>query len=265
MPNNVLSRSQMTSETIIWKNRMETIGAGFEWNSIAIANNVSRVLQSKSYYSKIIYFLPLLGRGINSSLVPLVDKLNKGNSTNISSLTNTNFNQSSGVFGNGSGQMISTPLLGSELGASNNAGLGFLLRNLTGANNNVMGLFSTAGGGRIYGMDLGSVTARFWWGDGNTATSSGSAASLGHYYGQRISNTDRKLYFNGSQIATSSLGSLNMNGINDHTIAVLARAGDSSTQHLCGLAYLTNGELSVGEIQDLNRVLQEYLIGPTGR
>lgn len=254
-----------TPETIAWKRAVEIAGGGFEYNSLFIANNFCKVLRTKSYYSKIKYLLPLLGKGIAATKIPLIDPTPFGAATS-STFLDADFNQTTGVQGNGTTKIYTLPFNNSQLGSSNNVGVGAWYLTISGTIRSV-GSLSATSGGRLYALDIGTANERFWWGDGNTATASGVPATANnHYYGQRSSATNRKLYKNAAQIATGSLNS-DAVGITDVNASFMGVTGNGNEFYggRVAFCYYTDGTLTTDEISDFHAVLANFLIGAIGR
>jgi hypothetical protein len=190
MPNVILSTNTgFTQETITWRNLVLSSGGGFEWNSVAIANNFVRALKDKSYYRKIIYLLPMLGVGINAARVPLIDVLVAGPATNTA-FVDGDFSQNTGLQGNGTSKRLDSLIKASALGGGN-GGIG-VFENLVQATNTAISAGSYSNdGNNTYQIGQGntnSTSRSFFWGNGNTATTfttTAPNAGVGHWYGQR--------------------------------------------------------------------------------
>lgn len=267
MSNTITIQSQLTQEVLTWQSRINTAGGGFEWNSIAIANQFIRAIKGKSYFTKIQYLLPMLGKGINAARIPLIDRLNVGGATNTN-FVDADFNQSTGLQGNGSNKLLNSLITPGQLGTSNNGGLGWWENNISFAGNGseVMGAYSNDASNR-YSIDLRNFTAFFPWGSpGNNAGNGGNPATNGHYYGNRSSATSRVFYKNASQTGTNSAND-SASGASERNIYIMA-INDGTTFYWpgrCAVTYLTDGTFSSDEIIDFDIVLREYLLGPTGK
>jgi hypothetical protein len=207
----------------------------------------------------------MLGKGINAARIPLIDMLNVGGATN-NNFVDGDFKQSAGLQGNGTTKYLDSLIKPSQLGTSNNGGLGHWETNVSyTANVEAMGTYNTAGTNR-YVLDLRSNRRSFRWGlPGNEAMDS-SAAANGHYYGQRVNATSRSIYYSATLINTN-ITSDATSGASDHNIYIVGSWSGSNTPWpgRCGLAYFTNGTLTTDEISDFHAVLQQYLMGPTGK
>lgn len=257
--------NQNTSEVVLWKNRIQTAGGVFEWNSIAIANNFIRQLKIKSYYRKIIYLLPLLGKGLIAARVPLIDTLNVGIAGN-SNFVDSDFSQNNGLQGDGATKLLNTSITPSQLG-NFVGGIGYWENNIsfTGTDTVPFGCYSSNTLIRWF-LDLRPASGRITWGLNTNSAINASAAINGHYYGQSISNSDRKLYFNGIQVAsnTSTDGSTLESSA---PITLLGTTTNSAGNWAgrCAIAYLTDGTLTSDEISDLNTLLKAFVLGPSGK
>jgi hypothetical protein len=259
--------NKTAAETIVWRDRVIAAGGGFENNSLAIANNLVRVLHGKSYYSKIKYLLPMLGQGIGAARVPLIDSLNVGAATNTSFL-DADFNQSTGLQGNGTTKRLDSLIKPSQLGTSNNGGLGWWENNISlGGNVQPIGCYNTASTNR-YVIDLRANVRNFRWGVPGNGAGDTTTATNGHYYGQRSSSTNRSLYFNASLLNSNATNDAT-SGASDRSILIVGcDEGGSTITPWPGrgaMAYLTDGSLTTIEISDFDAVLRSYLFAPTGR
>lgn len=260
----------MTQQVATWSARVNTAGGGFEWNSIGIANQFIRAIKDKSYFNKIVYLLPMLGRGINAARIPLIDQLNAGGATNVS-FVDADFNQSTGLQGNGTTKYLNTLIKPSQLGSSSNGGLGYWENNITfGGNSEAMGTYNSAGDQR-YVIDLRVGHRFFSWGSPSNAADRATGAINGHYYGIRSSATRRDLYLNGS-FDVSSVVNDTASGVANQVIFIVGAlevAGVTPTPApwpgRCALAYMTDGTFTANEIYDFDSIIRAYLMGPTGK
>lgn len=249
-----------------WATTVRANGGGFENNSMAIASGLIRVLQARSYYLKIRYLLPMLGRGIGAARAPLIDVLGVGSPTN-SSFVDGDFSQSTGLQGNGSSKYLTTSIKPSQLGATNNGALGWWENNINLSGNvEPIGCYDT-GGGERYVLDLRSGFKAFSWGSFANNASLSTASTNGHYYGQRASSTSRTIYFNGVSVGTNT-NSDTSSGAADRSIIIVGcdEAGTITPwPGRCAMAYLTDGTMNADEIADFDSVIRTCLLGPTGK
>lgn len=251
-------------ETITWRDSATVAGGTFGTNSIAIANTLIKTIKTKAYNSKIKYLLPLLGSNLATARMPLRDALGRGIATNFN-LVDADFSEATGLQGNGTTKYLSTLYKASELGSDSNGGMGYWERSasVTAA---AWSIGSYLPGFAIYGLEILSTTEKFYWGDGDTDTNTGAASGNHHYYGQRETSSSRRLFRNGTLIATDAASPVGtVPGIATNNIMVLGIHSTELTSGRCGLAYLTSGTLTDSEITDFHTVLQTYLITPTGR
>lgn len=256
MSNVTTVSNQVTAEAALWKSRVNTAGGGLEWNSMAIANTLVRRLRAKSYYSKIKYMLPLLGRGINAARVPLIDRLNVGAATN-NNFVDADFNQATGLVGNGSTKRFDCLFIASSLGSSNNGGMGYWSLNSGATGGWLIGSHTAD----IFGINLGSSEVAYW-GNATNQINTGNPSTTSHYYSQRNSS-NLTLYKSGGQIAQTA-GATVIADINAN-INFMAIDASFFTNGTGGLGYFTDGTLTGDEIYDLHLTLSSSLMGPTGR
>jgi hypothetical protein len=253
------------AETLTWIARIYQRGGGFLSNSKAIADAGIRALKTRTYNSKIIYWLPFLGNGITAACVPLRDRLGVGIATNTG-FVNADFNQSAGLQGNGS-KYLNSLIFPSQLSALNNGGLGWWENKMnTTGNVEPIGAYGETGGDERFILDIRSTNYTVWWGSNTSPAGVATAPANGHYYGQRSSATLREMYL-GGQLKASSTVSDAATHSNQQTILVCG-ANEVSPAGWPGrgaTAYLTDGTMSSVEIDDFHNLLRTYLIGPTGR
>lgn len=266
MPNIQTFPSQQTAEALLWQRRIITVGGGFESNSLLVANNLARILHTRGYYPKIKYLLPLLGTGVAAAMVPLVDVLNVGAATNVN-FVNADFSQSTGLQGNGTTKNINPLLKPGQVGTSNNGGFGYWDTNISfPTSSDAMGCTTTSD--NRYVIDLRATPVRnFRWGSPGNGAGDTTTAANGHYYGQRASATDRKLYFNAAQIGSNTTNDAAAEA-SERNIRIMGSDDNGSIvfrNGRLGVAYLTDGTLTATEIIDFDALLRNYLFSPTGR
>jgi len=250
--------------TQLWISRIEAAGGTFASNSKAIADALVVKLKEKTYYTKIKYLLPLLGSNLAAARVPLIDVLNVGIATNHS-FVDADFAQNIGLTPDGSTKWLDLLIKASQLGSSNNGGLGYWAGSVSTSEPWIYGSDSNPGGaGNWFALALYSDELMYW-GDSSSNLRTNSASSSSHYYGQRASDTDRKLYKNGSQIATSTTAGASVSGIGNNSIRLFTKDGTHMGNGKCKVCYCTDGSLTAAEITDLHSTLNTYLISPTGR
>lgn len=255
--------SRQTIEATTWKNRVIAAGGGFESNSLVLANNLARVLHSRSYYSKIKYLLPLLGKGIGAARVPLIDAFGVGSATN-NNFVDGDFSQSIGLTGNGTNKYFNLIITPSQIGST--GGIGFWNRSTITSGDYRMGV-TDVGQSLRYTIDLRSNNEICGWGSSANGPSTGIQAISGHYYGRRNSPNNCALFRDGVQIAVNT----NTDSSTPLSIPMYLMAGNIGNtgadyaDGTCEVAYLTDGLLDNDEIKDFHSVLLNYLITQTGR
>lgn len=242
-----------------WSQAVVAAGGGFTPNSLTIACRLTQVLQTKSYYGKIRYLLPLLGIGINAARVPLIDAVGAGTATNVN-FVNGDFSQSTGLQGDGSTKRFDLGFTGAALGAAGNGAVGYWSLAMGTVGDWVIGERNTD----LFGIYLNSALAEgFYWGSGGSIDTTDGSSTNGHYYGQRTPANIR-LFKSGAQVAINGVttGTGNIGASNMNLMAIDAAFLSNGT---CGAAYFTDGTLTDGEISDLHATLTSYLMVPTGR
>lgn len=256
-----LGGAPLDGETMIWRDRAIAAGGTFGTNSISVADALIRAIKVGTFNSKIKYLLPLLGGNLATARVPLRDTLSAGIATN-NNFVDADFSQSTGLQGNGSTKRLDTLLKASQLGSSNNGGIGYWERAVGGTW--CVGS-RDAGTAQIFGLAIYSDEL-FYWGDADSATRTFVAAGNNHYYGQRSSDTARVLYRNGTSVATDATSPIpNVSAIAANNLNVMAIDSGNFSNGRCGVAYFTDGTMTGTEISDFHTLLNTYLITPTGR
>lgn len=257
------SVEQLDEETITWRNRCIAAGGTFETDSVFLANQLIVAIQAASFDTKIIGLWPLLGANLASARVPLRDTLGVGIALNTG-FVDADFNQATGLQGDGSLKILTLGMKPSELGASNNGGLGYWENNISfaGPSEAPIGRYNILLDNRFL-IDLRSTLRAFRWGGAGNGASEAVAADNAHYYGQRSIATDRSLYRNGTLLATNTVSDPTA-GAGDKDIQLMGGDGISWAGR-CAVAYVTDGTLTAGEITALHALLNTYLIAATGR
>jgi len=258
---------RITALTSAWQKAVLANGGSTTTTGITILNQFTQQLVNKSYYGKIIYLLPMMGVGIGAATVPLIDTKHAGNASNTN-FVNSDFSENTGLQGDGSSKILTVALMPSQFGAGNNGGLGWWENNINfgGSETEVMG-FSFEGDAQRFVIDLRSGRKFFCWGDPANAANVNSAATNGHYYGQRTAATNRELYQNGSQITTNSTNDA-ATGSSDANMQLVGANDDGTLAFWagrCAVTYFTDGTLSTGEATDLDSLLRTYLVSASGK
>lgn len=258
------------TETNTWIARVVAAGGTFESDSKTIANDFIVQLQAKSYGAHVIYVLPMLGANLAAARVPLRDSLAVGIATNHS-FVDGDYSQATGLQGNGSSKYLDLLIKPSQLGTSNSGGMGFLTNSFSaaGTDTELMGSTGFAGGGdNRYVLDIRATSLRRGsWGDAGNSPSDTVSGADGDYFVQRSSSTSRKLYVDGSPVATNTTSD-SAAGAGDRTIQLLAVTYDGGTFYdasRCAVAYMTDGQLSDSDVADFHTLLDTYLITATGK
>lgn len=258
-----------------WVEGVQAAGGTFGTYSIARAARLLVQLHAASYYSKIVYFLPLLGGDLTAARMPLIDTLGTG-IAGTAGFVEADFSEATGLQGDGTSKYLQTNILPSAIGTGSNGGLGYWENNVafTGTSVAPIGAYPRVGPSYYeYNLQLRSASRRFGWGaTANVATTGTGAGVNAHYYGQRSASTSRELFQDGVSIATDT-SSDSATGIGLITLRVMGAydPGDGGAPNgyfwggRCACAYLTDGTLTSGEVAELHTLLDTYLITPTGR
>lgn len=233
--------------------------------SISIAQNLIMALKASAYNSKIVYLLPFLGQDLVAARMPLRDSLGKGIADALGDINNGAFSEATGVQGNGSSKGLGTLVLPSELGTSNNGGLGYWENNVSfSGNTEPIGCYGVTSRFII----VGHASARGGcWGSPATAYATQAVAMAnGHQYWERSSSTSREFFVEGVSVATDTDSDTALDA-NTRTIYVLARNYVTVDYWAgrCGCAYFTDGTMGATNIAAFDALLRTWLFTPTGR
>ncbi len=266
----ILAASKRGKTTVeLWQERVSAAGGSFGANSVALASTLVAQLQAQTYYEKILWLLPLLGVGINAARVPLIDRLNKGAASNTG-FVDEDFSEATGLQGNGTSKYLTTAIKPADLSITGSLG-GMGWWELGPTNNSLyepIGAASADGVVRC-ALDLRVNFCLYTFGSINyqkAVANYPAAASSSHFYGQKRSDSERKLFRAGAQIAIANAS--------DTTSAPNVSIGAWCSFYgstVCpypgrgGVSYLTSGDLSDAEVAALHTLLQTYLLQPTGR
>jgi hypothetical protein len=257
-------------ETIVWRDRATAAGGTFGADSVEIADELIKAIKAESFNSKIVYLLPFLGANLATARVPLRDTLGVGIASN-SNFVDADFSESTGLQGNGTTKYLNSLITPTQLGTTDNGGLGWWERDFTGTGNSEpMGAYkaSTSPDERFC-LDLRPAQEAFHWGAIAGGAASGAAAGNKHYYGQRSGASNRELFIDGASAGTDT-DTPTVDGSGDLTIKVCGShvgtaGGVLPWPGLGAVAYMTDGTLTAGEVATLHTLLTTYLITPTGR
>lgn len=246
----------------MWVNNVDAAGGTYETDSKTIAADLVTQLEAQTFYSKIVYLLPFLGANMAAAKVPLIDALNIGTTKN-NGFVDGDFDQATGLQGGG-GKNLDARIRASQLGATNNGGFGVILLAIGAAGGWAIG---SDAGSQIFGLKLAPAPQeKFSYGaSGSEITLTVPIVTGGHYYGQRASATDRKLYVDATQIGADTDNETASLADTANIFVMGLNNGTDTTNSRIGVAYLTDGTLTPTEITDLDTLLQTYLITPTGR
>lgn len=253
------SKSGLQAETIVWRDAVIANGGGFEANSIAIADDTIRAFKQSSMWSKLVYYIPIIGDSISSFVVPLIDSLGAGNSTSTGFVgVGTDAGQNFGIEGNGV-KYFTIPLKPSQLGTSSNGGIGVWILTLNEASNQVVAGCMTTGNFNRYLVQVAnpSTFEGFCWGATTDYASTANNGSTGLYYGQSSATNSRELFKDGVSIATSTT-TVARTGAGDNNIIFCGSNNSGSVvgnSSRVGLFMGTTGDLTPTEAAEMHTIL----------
>jgi hypothetical protein len=253
-----------------WINGVTANGGTFGPNSKSIACALITQLGLRSYSNKVKYMLPLLGSNLAAALVPLRNFVGASIPANVN-FVNADFNESTGLQGDGLTKVLNTGVLVGQLGSGNNGGLGYWENNIpvSPGGPEAMGCYA-ANNLNVPDNRFVIEIGVFSWGQITNRCGGGGLVN-GHFYGQRSSPSNRQAFYNGSLLGFNSTsdtlpGALLTDPI--ELMGCLARGNPDVQDYWngrCAVAYMTDGTLTPSEIADFHSLLSTYLIAPTGR
>jgi hypothetical protein len=262
-------------ETIIWRDRGIDAGGTFGDDSIDIADALIRAINAASFNDKIIYLLPFLGSNLAAARVPLRDRLNVGISTN-NNFVEADFTEATGLQGNGTDKSLDilfAPDDVEDFTGLRAIGFGWWETNVVNALASDAYVMGSHDGSQNQVIFRSLITGGVW--DFQAGYFSGPFVASndrgrGHHYGQKLDSTNRKLFLDAAQEDSDTTSDNTALGSNH--IALFAfrdtPANGGIREHYagrCGVAYVTNGQLTDQEVADLDSILRTYLMDPTGR
>jgi hypothetical protein len=253
-----------------WKNTAVAAGGKMTKESPIWATNFLVAITGSSYYSKIVYLLPMLGGNLQAGITPLIDTLNIGVPTNTN-FVDADFNEQTGLKGNGTNKILDSKIRGDQLGVSNNAGIGYWENEIDFGGSAVepMGMYKEgASPDNRFVLDIRATVRAFRWGAASTYAYDNIAPGNSNFYGQRSGSTSRTIYVDGVSKATNTTDD-SANGAADNTIRMLGcKEGPYGTVYWKGrfaVAYMTDGTLTSTEILDLHNAINTHLISAPGK
>jgi len=255
-------------DELLWLGGSEKSGATYTDTEKAAIADFLGALSGKSYRTKVKYVLPFFGNDITTQLYPIYDINFYGPPTNAN-FVDADGTTLQGLKGNGSSKILTLPFRFNNLGGFTNFGMGVWFNDwdTAGTAGGNIGSMWNGGVTQVYGTAVSGANIDFQAGAfANVARLAGTGEDNRDYYGQKFSDTSRKIFRDGVL--------LNENVTND-TSSDMAFAfpylfGDnlggtrynSSSLHC---AYYTNGLLTDPEVADLHSLIQTYLITAVGR
>lgn len=257
------------AEVVTWMSLVASSSGTLAANSARIANDLMVALNAATYRAKIIYLLPLLGSNLAAARCPLIDATNAGIATNANFL-DADFAQNLGLQGNGVNKSLDLKVKISQLGGGTNFGFGFWERAYVAANYHpdigVTG--NVSGGNSLHGIYCTPTQEKFFLQNPTVGTADIAVTvtpANHHYYAQRASSIDRKLYRNGVQIGANVVNdNLNTTITSAFNVKLMQLATDFSVGR-AGVGYMTDGTMTPTDIAAFHTLLNTYLIVATGR
>jgi hypothetical protein len=256
-----------------WESAVVAAGGTMGSTAEAILNTLMGQLRGKTYFGKLVYFLPLCGVGINAARIPLIDTLSKGACSNIG-MVDADFSQARGLIGDGSSKRLDLPLRSSDVIAFTAGSFGMGVWDLQLAGNTPNMPFTSylesnnlCGGILLYpGVEL--FASRGVNGqDSFREAYLYETVTAGDFYGQDQGGTNISFYKNGSALSTS-YGITGAVGVNELAIGLCGCANNGAgwwSADTLGAALVTTGTLTPTEIADLHATMHTYLLLATGK
>lgn len=251
-----------------WINRVNQAGGSLGTNSIRYAKSLISTLSGINILPKLPLVIPLLGNDINAAIQPLINKCNC-NPINAGFI-NSDFSEISGLNG-GYGKLVHLQIRPTDIAIWNRGGLGYWELNIPSAIDcEVFGGYRSSEDNRFQ-IFLRTSTPRqlFWWGSPSNANAGSTVEAAGnnHYLGQRTGSSPGScsLYKNGIIVGSSSTSADSAPGADIVKLTLMgATFTDTqtvSTYHSgrCGIAYLSDGTLTTGEIYSLHTGISGWM------
>jgi hypothetical protein len=262
------------SETLYYWGRILGQGGSISSADLDIADAFVVAWKASGLGSKLRYLLPFLGNDVTGALTPLIDRGSWGLMLNAggSPFVDADFSSSGGLVG-GANKILATPFTLGNLAGGANGGWGcyVLVQDTSGAGGGMIGTYWDAGNTVLYGISDNGTDAVFRYGSVSSPTPTtytwpGTAPTRYDIYGQRLSQTDRRLYIDGAKVATSTAS--DNNGASSSSLRLMGdtlSGGVRDWAGTAGAAYWTTGGLTDAEVTTLHDLIEDYLITPSGK
>jgi hypothetical protein len=229
---------------------------GLTNGSLGFATTFIKNSFNKSWFDKVLYFLPMLGAS-DTVADPLGAKwqlINVENkpATDINCDTSLYFNENEGLR-----SVTGDVVLGDTNYTINtySFGVGVYLSNTSNISNE-NDIYKFIGlNDNNYGYSGSSVATTFTYND-ISASYTGSTGASNHY--AQVQPNSLKLYYSGSLIAQNT-STFNLSG------SYNIRFFSSNNALTYGAIYVTDGTLTDAEVADFHSTIRNYLIIPTGK
>lgn len=236
--------------------RVERAGGTLSETSLTLAASLLSSLRTAGVILRLQRLDVWLGSDLRSRLTPLIDRL--GGGAIPVGIAAGDVSESSGLTLSGSGY-IRTATTPAMLGTSGNGGLGWWEAVAT-ASGGAEPMGSSDNGVNRYVIDLRSTFVAFRWGNTSNLATIATARQAAHYYGQRSAATLRTLYRDGTSIATNTTS----DSADGNTVPICIGATNYAGTYYpwtgrCKLAYMTDGEMSAGDIAALHSALSDFV------
>lgn len=253
------------ADTMAYWGRVVLAGGSLTAAELAMADGLVVALKAAGLWSKLCYFLPMLG-GFSGMLVPLRDRDGAGNATNTAFVSG-DYALATGLTGNGTSKRLLIPRNASEAGSSNNGGLGYWELNFLTGGLGPIGASNTANT-NSYEIGCRDTLSTFRWGSTANGATVVAVPTSGYFHGRRSSATSRTLFKNGVSVATNTTNDAT-SGANQRDLgAVGANWTAPETPYdngRCGCALITDGTESNANVLTLYEILRDELMTPSGR
>lgn len=263
-------------ETLIYWGRILGNGGTITETDLDIADSFVIAWKASGIGGKLRYLLPYLGDDWLAGQVPLIDKGGWGLPvmSGPTPFNDSDFSRSTGLQGRADA-FIRFPFTPQGGSSGNNFGMGqWILDNDFSLGGLGVGTYWNSGNNHIYGLRSDVPYVRFQYTNVASPTESvqyswpGTAPTQLHLYGQRLSQTDRRLYVDGAIVGTNVVSDANLANGNQYGMPILGdtlSGGERYGTNRLGATYWTNGGLTDPEVSDLHSLISTYLITPSGK
>jgi hypothetical protein len=265
-------------QTVLWTAKvLDATGSSPSSAQITLIDDLAAELNANVTKNEIRYLLPFIGGTIDAAMVPLYDIFSWGNSDKSggsSAFVDGDVSDAGGLVG-GANKQIKVPWKPGQFSGWPNFGVGAHIHdaNSGGGIDGLMSTYWNNGNNHIYGIRASESANEYRLhcgavaGSNVTAVSVSAIASDFHLYGQRNSQTDRDVFVDGVNSATTTYSDANGANSGDSLFPIMGdtlSGGVRSWTGTMGVWYWTQGGMSDADQAAIDTALQNFKTA-TGR